>query len=473
MRLKWLGDRLASELAGMLIGRQFARHLRELERAQWLSPEELRVRSDERLERLLRHAADNVPFYRDAYRQLGLSPNDLRHLDDLTQLPIVSKLDHCQHPLSHFLADNLPAHQHIPEATSGSTGEPFEFYLDREAVPIHMANHAFSDAWYGLGPFSRSVRVRAPRVEPPKIAKNEPVLVKIRKIITGRLRSLYEGWTQEQISAWEVGSAWAESTYRRMEAHHPDFITGYTSGVAGIADELLRRNLRLSRRVRGVITEGEPLTPSRRKLIEDYFEAPIGNRLGIRELGAYVAQSCPEAPDQFHVISDHVIAEIVLENGTRARPGERGRLILTDLHNYVMPFIRYDSGDLAIAGDAPCLCGRGFPIITQIEGRSHECLRTPAGKVISPAALGQYLGLYHDYRTVVRHYQLVEEREGHVRLLVVPAPQFDSETQKRMQRDLMILLGEDMSAIVEVVPEIPCEKSGKRPIIKLAKVSGA
>lgn len=430
------------------------------------------MRSDERLERLLRHAAENVPFYRDAYSLAGLAPTDLRHIDDLVHLPIVSKLDHCWRPLSHFLADNLPAHRHIPDATSGSTGQPFEFYLDREAVPIHIANHAFSDAWYGLRPFSRSVRVRVPRLEPAKPTTNEPFLVKIRKMTTGRLRSLYEGWTQEQISAWEVGSDWAESIYRRMESHHPHFVTGYTSGVAGIADELLRRNLRLSRRVRGVITEAEPLTPSRRKVIEDYFEAPIGNRLGIREIGVYVAQSCPEAADQFHVISDHVIAEIVLEDGTRARAGERGRLILTDLHNYVMPFIRYDTGDLAIAGDGSCLCGRGFPIITQIEGRSHECLRTPAGRVISPASLGQYLGLHRDYRTVVRHYQLVEEREGQVRLLVVPAPQFDSETQERMRRDLMILLGEDMTAIVEIVPEIPCEKSGKRPIIKLAKTSG-
>jgi phenylacetate-CoA ligase len=254
-----------------------------------------------------------------------------------------------------------------------------------------------------------------------------------------------------------------------MESHHPEFVTGYTSAVASIADELLKRNLRLSRRVRGVITEAEPLTPSRSKLIADYFNAPIGSRLGIRELGGYLALSCPEVPKQFHVISDHVITEIVLEDGTPAKPGESGRLIVTDLNNYAMPFIRYDTGDLAIADDELCDCGRGSPVIKQIVGRSSECLRTRAGKVISPVSLSHYLVLFHDYGSVIRHYQLVGENEGHLRLLVVPAPKFDSETQQRLESDLSQLLGQDMSVVVEVVPEISCEQSGKRPIIKLAK----
>ncbi|MGH9906358.1 MAG: hypothetical protein ACRD8U_12345, partial [Pyrinomonadaceae bacterium] len=294
MRLERLGYRLATGLAGTLIGSQFCRHLADLERSQWLSPEELRLRCEERLQPLLQHAAENVPFYRDTYRQAGLAPGELRTLDDLARLPIVSKLDRCSYPPVHFLADNLPAHRLIPERTSGSTGPRFDFYLDREAVPIHIANHLFSDAWYGLTPFTRSVRIRAPILETVTLKTAEPFLVKLRSKATSRLRAAYEWWTQEKIWVWEVGSAPAESIYRRMELHHPEFVTGFTSSVAEIACELLQRNLRLSRRLRGVITEGEPLTPSRRKLIEDYFEAPIGNRLGIRELGAHVAQNCLE-----------------------------------------------------------------------------------------------------------------------------------------------------------------------------------
>ena len=362
MKFKGLAASLASALAGPLIGRQFSTELAELNRAQWLSPDELRMRSEVRLERLLRHSSYFVPFYRDTYRRLRLGPFELRHLEDLRRLPIVTKADHCCYPVADFLADNLPAHRRIQDATSGSTGPRFEFYLDRQASPILMANHVFSDNWYGLGPIDRSVRVRVPRPPVNPIKGPEPIAARIRRTVSHTLRIAYESWTQEQISAWEVGSPWAESIYRRMESHRPEFVTGYTSAVASIADELLKRNLRLSRRIRGVITEAEPLTPSRRKLITDYFNAPIGSRLGIRELGGYLALSCTEVPDQFHVVTDHVITEIVREDGTPAKPGESGRLIVTDLNNYVMPFIRYDSGDLAVADDALCQCGRGLPL---------------------------------------------------------------------------------------------------------------
>ena len=468
MKFKRLLTSFASALAGTLIGRQFSSELAELNRAEWLSPEELRARSTKRLIPLLRHAAQNVPFYRETYRQLGLGPTDLRQIEDLKRLPIVTKADHCCYPAADFLADNIPAYRRISDATSGSTGPRFEFYLDREAGPILMANHTFSDAWYGLGPIDRSVRVRVPRPPTNPIKGSEPITARIRRVVSSSIRSTYESWTQEQISAWEVGSEWAESIYRRMESHQPEFVTGYTSAIASIADELLKRKLRLSHRVRGVITEAEPLTPSRIKLIGDYFKAPIGSRLGIRELGGYLALSCPEVSNQFHVLTDHVIAEIVREDGTPARPGESGRLIVTDLNNYAMPFIRYDSGDLAIADDELCDCGRGFPVIKQIVGRSSECLRTPAGKLISPVSLSHYLALYHDYGSVIRHYQLVGENDGHLRLLVVPAPKFNSETQIRLESDLIQLLGHDMPVVVEIVPEISCEQSGKRPIIKLA-----
>ena len=468
MKFKGWKASLASAVAGSLIGRQFSIELAQLNRAQWLSPSDLLVRREKRLARLLRHASENVPFYRNIYRQLGLEPSDLYRGEDLRRLPIVTKADHCCYPVADFLADNLPTHRRIQDATSGSTGPRFEFYLDREASPILMANHVFSDNWYGLGPIDRSVRVRVPRPPTNTIKGPEPIAARIRRTVSNSLRTAYESWTQEQISAWEVGSPWAESIYRRMELHRPEFVTGYTSAVASIADELLKRNLRLSRRIRGVITEAEPLTPSRRKLISEYFNAPVGSRLGIREMGGYLALSCTKVSDQFHVITDHVIIEIVREDGTPAKPGESGRLIVTDLNNYVMPFIRYDSGDLAVADDALCQCGRGLPLIKQLVGRTSECLRTPAGRFISPLSLSHYLALHHDYDSVIRHYQLVGENGGDLRLLVVPDLKFDSDTQKRLQSDLSQLLGHDMPVVVEIVPEISCEQSGKRPIIKLA-----
>ena len=139
-----------------------------------------------------------------------------------------------------------------------------------------------------------------------------------------------------------------------------------------------------------------------------------------------------------------------------------------------MPFIRYDTGDLAVVASTSCGCGRGFPLLGEIQGRSLECVRTRSGRVINPTVLGRYLReggplfRYSDHLTCIRHYQLVQETPEHFRLLIVPDGEFDPERRDRLQRDVQRLLGDDVTLALECVPEIRPERSGKRPLIKLA-----
>lgn len=244
--------------------------------------------------------------------------------------------------------------------------------------------------------------------------------LRLKASVASRMQRLYEKFTQEKIFVWEIDSQRAESVWRRLEKFRPKFVMGYTSSLATLADALLQSNLRLSRPVRGVITIAETLTPNRKKLIEEYFQAPIVNRYGLREFGSWSAQSCRESPDQFHINTELVVCEILRPDGKPCAPGERGRVVLTDLHNFARPFIRYDTGDLAVAGGGRCSCGRGFPLMGAIEGRSLECVRTPSGAEISPVVLGHFLFVYHDNADTVRHYQLVQEGADRVKLLIVP-----------------------------------------------------
>jgi phenylacetate-CoA ligase len=145
-------------------------------------------------------------------------------------------------------------------------------------------------------------------------------------------------------------------------------------------------------------------------------------------------------------------------------------LALTDLWNYARPFIRYETGDLAVAGAGACGCGRGFPLLGQIEGRSLERLRTPSGKEISPAVLGHYLFVYGDHLEAVSQYQLVQESTHEARLLVTPAQGWNEQRRGLLQTDLARLLGDEMKVTVEAVAQIPPEKSGKRPTIKVAQI---
>lgn len=453
-------------VASVPLGLQFVASFDEMQRVQWDTTQALLSRSEDRLGPLLRHAAKNVPFYMDQYRKRGFKPDELRTISDLQQLPILAKSDYRKCDPEALNATNVPSSLRLPRATSGSTGEPFQFSLDQRALPVIFASHLFYDSWYGFEPFDRYVRIIAPPAPQAPLPSTASTTVKLRRAVTTQLQNLYENWTQKKISLWEVNSEGAENIWRRIEAFRPKFVMGYTSTLAAIADELLRRDLKLSHPVEGVITIAETLSPNRKRLIETYFNAPIINRYGLREFGSWSAQSCRESPDRFHINTELVVCEVLRPDGTPCAAGEVGRVVLTDLHNFARPFIRYDTGDLAVAVSENCSCGRGFPLLGPIEGRSLDCLRTPSGDEISPAILGHFLFVYHDHLEAVRHYQLVQETANRVNLLVVPGEAWDEERRERLGSDLKELLGHEMEVEVQVVSEIPPEKSGKRPIIK-------
>ncbi len=458
---------LALKTASALVGRRLTGALAEMQQAQWLPADELRARTEVRLRQLLEHAVENVPFYREIYRRLRPSPSQSRTIPDLRELPIVSKAVFRERPLEDFLAANIPADRRLAWTTSGSTGEPFKFYLDRRMMPLVSASHLYYDSCFGFNPLDRYVRIMAPPADTPPLPRDTPLFRRLRYTMHSRLQAKYESWTQRRFSLFDVDGERAEDIYRCIESFRPKYILGYTSTLATLAAELLHRDLRLSRPLGGVITIAETLTLERRRLIEEYFRTSIINRYGQREFKFWCAQSCHQSPDRFHVNTELVAWEIVREGGTPAAPGESGRLVLTNLHNYAMPFIRYETGDLAVAGATPCSCGRGFPLIEELEGRSQECLNTPSGKMINPVSLGQYLFVSHNYVDVVRHYQLSVEAPDRMRLLVVPAGGFDEGHRERLQKDMVQLLGQGVSVTVNTVDEIPLEKSGKRPIIKL------
>ena len=419
-----------------------------------------------RLAHLLKHAAENVPFYRETYRGLRLTPDALRTLKDLQRLPVVGKSTILKGPPDQFLAATMPSSARLTRSTSGSTGEPFAFALDRAKLPLIFASHLFYNSWYGVRPFDRGIRIGSPRSSalPPDM----PVGIRIRQEMSRQLQFLYQALTFTKIELWSFDEQQAEAIYQRIEAARPAYIYASASTLAGVADMLLRQDRQLHRPPKCVISIAETMTQHRRHLIETYFRAPIANRYGLLEQGYWCAQSCPESPQQFHVNTELGVLEVVRQDGSPADIGEIGRLVVTDLHNYTMPFIRYDTGDLGVAVQGPCTCGRGFPQIGPIDGRSLECIQTPSGKIVTPSRFGHFLFVHKtEYVNCVRQYQLEWSPPDRARLLIVPTETFNDDTRKRLRDDAIWILGDDVTVSVVTVTEILPEKSGKRPIIKV------
>ena len=156
---------------------------------------------------------------------------------------------------------------------------------------------------------------------------------------------------------------------------------------------------------------------------------------------------------------------VVREDGSAAPPGEVGRVIVTDLANYVMPFINYEIGDWAIAGES-CPCGRGVPTLASLEGRLGEVLRTPAGRTVLPIALCRFLNIRARAHPYIWEYQATQTGPDRVVFRVVPTARLTPDRVDWLQVELESFLGPGVTVTVERVDRIPVETSGQRLLVR-------
>jgi phenylacetate-CoA ligase len=432
-----------------LTGRRFWSLTQQLLTLQWRSPEALQERAETKLHPLLYHAYHHVPHYRRLFANAGITPDDVRSLKALCALPITSKHDLRARFPDGVVADNLPSQRRRFATTSGSSGIPFEFFTDTEARDMRAAAVDFFRILAGIKATDSHIAISSPREHPPR----KPLQAHVRKLLTGS--------TSCYLSALDVTVA---SFARALDGVSGYYLQGYPSYIARLARQLEASALRLRAFPKVVVTDSETLTPPEAEQIASAFRCPVVVHYECYEFQS-VAQSCPVNPQALHVNSEAIILEIVEEDGRLAPVGERGRVVITDLHNYVMPFIRYDIGDTAIAGE-PCSCGRGLPTLHGLEGRSSEHIRTPLGKIITPGILGAIIFRQQGFLSYVAEYQAIQPTPDTVMLKVVPNQRFNHDAEVALHAALGRLLGHDMHVSLDLVDQIPREDNGKRLIIK-------
>ncbi|OGD27396.1 MAG: hypothetical protein A2Y56_03380 [Candidatus Aminicenantes bacterium RBG_13_63_10] len=433
--------RVLYPLQETLQGRNFLRLLEEWSELQFRPPAELRDRQEEKLRQLFRHARRHVPFYAEKCRALGLGPEDIRRLEDLPKLPALSREQIRENFPGRMTADNIPRRRRILDRTSGSTGEPLIFFRDKAARDRTLASFLLFNAWAGIRPGDRTVHIGAP----------QPFH------LNSRLLAALRG--HRDLGVFNLDERNTETLLARLERIRPDLVEGYASAIFVVAQAARERGVRL--RPRAVVTTSDTLPAL--EPVEDAFGCRVFNRYGNREICGALAQSC-ERGRGFHVNTELCILEVVDRRGLPVPAGRNGRLLLTDLSNLVMPLLRYDTGDAATAG-GDCSCGRGFPLVSAIEGRSSEFLISPRGLRVSPVALGHFLFVTRPYADRILTFQ-AEQREADRVTFRFVSPGRASESLKRdLLRDLRGFLGRDVAVLVEFVEDIPAGPGGKRPVI--------
>jgi phenylacetate-CoA ligase len=417
---------------------------------------ELEARTLGKLLAIVSHAHAHVPYYRDLLRRAAVDPGEIRSLADLSRIPISGKADLRPDPSGRVLAGNLPSRRRASGSTAGSTGMPFRFFTDRATAEVWLGSYMLFREWANA-PFGGTM-LWIPG--PAHASAAATAIAWMRAAAT----SLALGERTIRLSDFEPDVSELCSRIRRSVGDGGYAIWGFPSYIARIAKELLESGVELPAYPRVVFTYAETLSLLNRRAIELAFRCRTANHYSAWEV-LHMAQTCPDNPELFHVNSERAIVRVVRADGSLAPPGEVGRVVVTDLANYVMPFINYEIGDWAVAGER-CPCGRGFPTLASLEGRLGEVLRTPTGRTVLPIALCRFLNIRARAHPYIWEYQAVQTVPERVVFKVVPTARLTPDRVDWLRAELEGFLGPGVSVTVDQVDRIPVEASGKRLLVR-------
>src|SRR5688572_19629487 len=329
-----------------LRGRSTFKYWAEFEETQWLSPDELKALQWSRLRAVLRHAYDTVGFYRRTWSEMGIHPDDIRTPEDFNRLPTIDKPTIRQH-YDEFFSSAYKKSSLVKRATGGSTGAPLQFCYDRNSYQRRLAAWFRGDRWAGWELCGGDFYIWGSAILP------QAPLEKWKATLH------HAGMRRVIINSFELTRDKIEPLVRRYNRMAPRVVCGYTNAIYEFARQVKQAGLSL-RPPTGVITSAEKLYGYQREVIEDAFGAKVFDRYGCREV-MMIGAEC-EQHTGLHVTADNLYVE-VLRGGAPCEPGQVGEVVITDLHNYGFPLIRYRIGDAASWRGEPCSCGRGLPLL--------------------------------------------------------------------------------------------------------------
>ncbi len=421
--------------------------LYQMDQIQWLSPEELFRHQADQLRVLFGHAAGTVPFYQRRFAEAGVDPAAEVTRETLSRLPILRRdelknagdvINSTALPKSHGKTHNIE--------TSGSTGRAVRMLGTEVTNLFWRATVMREHLWQGRdlsGKLGAIRWVRKGVAMPPEGARGD-------------------SWGPASGSIYPTGPAVLLNILSSLSEQvdwllreRPDYLLSFPSNLVALAKYCKDRDIKLPN-LKQAMTVGETVTEQVRSRVWDGLGVPIKDSYSCEEAG-YLMIQCPEH-DVYHVQSENVFLEVVDDNGAACGPGKSGRVLITALHNFASPLIRYEVGDYAEVG-AACPCGRGLPTVKQILGRQRNRLALPDGSTVFP-----YLGDHQDYRsitTAIQRFQIVQRSLEELECRFVMEEPLSHEQEERMRAVMQQNLGHPFRITFSYHDEIPPSPRGK------------
>ncbi|BAL25897.1 phenylacetate--CoA ligase family protein [Azoarcus sp. KH32C] len=411
---------------------------RLLEESQWWDRGRIERLQFERLQALLAHAQAHVPYYRELFGRIGFDAGKIQTAADLARLPFLGKAE---------IRANLDALKSEDARdlarfnTGGSSGEPLIFFIGAERVSHDVAAKWRATRWW-------EVDIGDPEI----VVWGSPIELgaqdHIRRWRDGLMRT-------ELLPAFEMSESRLDNFVERIRQRRPKMLFGYPSALSLIGRHAEARGQRMDDLgVKVAFCTSERLYDDQRSTIERIFGCRVANGYGGRDAG-FIAHQCPSGG--MHLTAEDIVVEIVDTQGKPVPIGESGEIVVTHLATRDFPFIRYRTGDVAALDPAPCACGRGLPLLKDIQGRTTDFVVARDGTVMHGLAL---IYVVRDLPQVAA-FRIVQESLDLTRIIVVPADGYGPEIEARIRQGMANRLGQDVRIEIETAAEIRPEKSGK------------
>mgnify|MGYP001309690508 CR=1 FL=1 len=412
---------------------------RELERTQYKTEDELRHIQWKRLKEQLRFVYENNRYYHDTFVRHGVTPDDLKSPGDIGKLPVLTKKD---------IRDN--AHKIISNGyrrdglmsfkTGGSTGKSLELYITEECSHLRNACAIRHDRWTGWEIGDTVGAVWGNPILPKGIKQNVKHWLLTPTIYLDTMNISDEA-VLEFVKQWKSAK--------------PTLLFGHAHSIFMLAKILDRLGTDLLK-PRGILSTSMMLMPNERSYIENVFNIKVTDRYGCEEV-SLIASEC-ERHEGMHLNIEHLFIEFIKEDGRPAESGETGRIIVTDLMNKAMPFIRYQIEDMGIPSAHKCSCGRGLPLMDHVVGRTADFLiRRDGSRVAGISLIENTLTKIPG----IEQMQIVQEGLNHIVLNIVAGRSFTQSAQKDIIVYFQQQFGTGTHVAINQVSEIEVEKSGK------------
>lgn len=418
---KWLAKNIGFPLQDNITGTSILETLAFLKKSQYWDEMQIHEYQIKKLKNLIDYSLKNVPYYAKLFRKIKLKSTDINKLDDIFKIPVLTK-ETLQKENTNLISKSFNSKFIRKSKTGGTTGTPVIIYKDVNDRSFTWASYYRWFEWMGLKYFDPTTTFWGARTV-------------LSTSLKGKFKDYLTQYIQNNIilNSFNINEKTASIYYKNISKQSPYLIKGYLSSLLDFGEFVENNNWEFNQ-LKAISTTTETLLPHNREYLKRVFKVPVFDQYGCGEISG-ISYECSKHKG-LHINQEHVICEI-LDSENSPLINKSGRLIVTNLDNYVMPLIRYENGDIATITNEKCTCGVNQPLMRSIEGRSVDTIMLKNGNKVHGVFFTDIFYEIGILANIVQKFQVFQDNPGEIDFRIQCSTSLDDKLRKKLINSLM------------------------------------